>query len=228
MDCKIDKELPRVLDYDEGDCQCIECHQKRKYARGKKISGHTPPVDLKRSYFWYQISCTTDGKNAIKFFALCPHTKKFSRMTLRPDIAMRSPPFVIRPDSKDCAQGTECHNTDCNMSKNPKSDISKGLVDVYSSVKDSLKHGWSLLGKMKIQVLGADCNKCQYLFRFMNKMVKEHNVNAEVHSVAKMADILKFGVMMTPALVIDGKVICVGRVPSKREIRGWLGVKVKK
>jgi len=138
MDCSVEKKLARVLDYDENECQCLECHQKRKYARGKKIHGHTPPVDLKRSYFWYQINCSEEGKTSTLFYALCPHRNRFARSTPRPDIAMRSPPFIIRPGKKECDQGDECHNSECEMCRNQGSEASKDLELVYEVVKDSL------------------------------------------------------------------------------------------
>jgi len=76
---------------------------------------------------------------------------------------------------------------------------------------------------MKVEVLGVDCNKCEYLFRFICKIIQENNVNAKVTQVGDMSEILKYNVMMIPAVVIDGDVKCVGRVPSKAELRAWLG-----
>lgn len=138
MDCSVDKKLPRVLDYDENECQCLECHQKRKYARGKRIHGHTPPVDIKRSFFWYQINCVDGGKTSTQFYAQCPFRDRFAKSTLRPDMAMRSPPFIIRPGLKDCDQGEECHNIECEMCKNQKSETSDNLEEIYEAVKGSL------------------------------------------------------------------------------------------
>ena len=76
---------------------------------------------------------------------------------------------------------------------------------------------------MKVQVLGVDCNKCEYLFKFICKIVQENTLDAEVTQVGDMSEILKYNVMMTPAVVIDREVKCVGRVPSKAELRAWLG-----
>jgi len=138
LDCSVDKKLGRIVDYDENECQCLECHQKRKYARGKRIHGHEPPVDVKRSYFWYQISCADGDASRIQYYALCPYTQRFTKSTLRPDIAMRSPPFVIRPESKECDQGKECHNTQCPMCQNKASETSKELKALFGACKDSL------------------------------------------------------------------------------------------
>ena len=138
MDCSVDKKLPRGIDYDENDCQCLECHQKRKYARGKRIHGHDPPVEIKRSFFWYQINCKDEDKASIQFYALCPYTNKLVKSTLRPDQAMRSPPYVIRPGKRECDQGEQCHNIECEMCKNQASEASANLEKVFENVKGLL------------------------------------------------------------------------------------------
>ena len=138
MKCSVDNKLPRTLDYDENECQCSECHQKRKYARGKRIHGHDPPVDIKRSFFWYQIKCEEEGKSVIKFIAKCPYKDRFAKATTRPDVAMRSPPYVIRPQKKECDQGQECLNPDCGMSRNVPADEADKMSEIYEAVKDSL------------------------------------------------------------------------------------------
>lgn len=137
MDCKVDRKLPIVLDYDEKECQCLECHQKRKYSRGKKIYGHDPPVSFKKNFIWYQLSCSGDGPSTL-FLAKCPHTGGLAKTTPRPDIAMRSPPYIISPEDKDCSQGTECHNTGCEMCKNEGSEESKKLETIQKELADSL------------------------------------------------------------------------------------------
>jgi small redox-active disulfide protein 2 len=70
----------------------------------------------------------------------------------------------------------------------------------------------------KIQILGTGCPKCKKLFEVSQQAVKDLGIDAEVTKVEDINDILNFGVMMTPALVIDGEVKAVGRVPSKSEI----------
>jgi len=75
---------------------------------------------------------------------------------------------------------------------------------------------------MKIEILGPACNKCEYLYRYIQKVIVENDLDAEVRFVDRMEEILKLGVMMTPAVIIDGETMSVGRVPSKSEIRQWL------
>ncbi len=75
----------------------------------------------------------------------------------------------------------------------------------------------------KIQILGTGCPKCKMLFEASQKAVKERGIDAEVTKVEDINEILKFGVMMTPALVVDGVVKVAGRVPNKSEIEKMIG-----
>ena len=75
---------------------------------------------------------------------------------------------------------------------------------------------------MKIQVLGTGCPKCNQLVANVEQAVKESGIEAEVEKVSNLADIMKFGVMMTPGLVIDGEVKSVGKVLSPAEIAQML------
>ena len=70
----------------------------------------------------------------------------------------------------------------------------------------------------RIQVLGTGCPKCKTLTANAEAAVKALGIDATVEKVEKIADIMKFGVMMTPALVIDGQVKSAGKVLSAEEI----------
>ena len=74
----------------------------------------------------------------------------------------------------------------------------------------------------KIQILGTGCPKCKLLFANAEAAVKSAGIEARVEKVEKIADIVKFGVMSTPALVVDGSVKSAGRVLSPDEIRKHL------
>ena len=74
----------------------------------------------------------------------------------------------------------------------------------------------------KIQILGTGCPKCKMLTANAEAAVKALGVEATVEKVEKIADIMKFGVMMTPALVIDGQVKSAGKVLSAAEIEKLL------
>jgi small redox-active disulfide protein 2 len=72
---------------------------------------------------------------------------------------------------------------------------------------------------MKIEILGMGCSKCKHLAANAEAAVKELNIAAEVAKVADIGKITEYGVMMTPALAIDGKVVSAGRVLSKDDIK---------
>ncbi|WP_430815059.1 thioredoxin family protein [Carboxylicivirga sp. RSCT41] len=75
---------------------------------------------------------------------------------------------------------------------------------------------------MTIKVLGTGCAKCKSLEEITRKAVEEKGVDAQVEKVEDIMQIMSFGVMTTPALVIDGKVAIKGRVPSIDEIKALL------
>ncbi|MFH1676016.1 MAG: thioredoxin family protein [bacterium] len=72
---------------------------------------------------------------------------------------------------------------------------------------------------MKIQILGTGCPKCKKLAENAEKAAKETGVDYEIEKVEDINRILEFGVMMTPALAIDGNVKVVGKVVSADEIK---------
>jgi len=76
--------------------------------------------------------------------------------------------------------------------------------------------------KMNIQVLGTGCPKCKALEKAVIKSVSELALPAEVSKVEDIAEIMQFGVMHTPALVINGKVVLSGRLPKEKELKELL------
>ena len=74
----------------------------------------------------------------------------------------------------------------------------------------------------KIQILGAGCPKCMKLAENAETAAKELELKFEIEKVADINEMMKFGVMMTPALVVDGEVKVVGKVPSPDEIKQML------
>ena len=75
---------------------------------------------------------------------------------------------------------------------------------------------------IKIQVLGTGCPKCKKLAELADAVAKEMGVDYELVKVTDINDIMAFGVMMTPALAIDGQVKVAGKVPSVDEITSYL------
>ncbi len=74
----------------------------------------------------------------------------------------------------------------------------------------------------KIQILGTGCPKCKKLAENAEAAAKELELEFEVEKVADINEMMKFGVMITPALVVDGEVKVVGKVPSTDEIKQML------
>jgi small redox-active disulfide protein 2 len=77
---------------------------------------------------------------------------------------------------------------------------------------------------MEIKVLGSCCGNCDKLMALVQEVVSDRGHAATVQKVTDMKEIVGYGVMRTPGLVVDGKVVAAGRVPSKVEIEGWLAV----
>jgi small redox-active disulfide protein 2 len=78
---------------------------------------------------------------------------------------------------------------------------------------------------MEIKVLGPGCPKCQQTEKNVKEAVVESGVEAKVEKVTNLLEIAEYGVFGTPAVVIDGQVKSVGKIPAKDEIKGWLANK---
>ena len=79
---------------------------------------------------------------------------------------------------------------------------------------------------MEIKVLGTGCPKCKALEKAVQNSIEELNINADVSKVEDILQIMKYGVMQTPALVIDGKVVLSGRLPKEKELKKLLTLKL--
>jgi small redox-active disulfide protein 2 len=75
---------------------------------------------------------------------------------------------------------------------------------------------------MKIQILGTGCPKCKKLAENVRTATKDAGIECEIVKVTDINEIMKFGVMLTPALAIDDQVKVVGKVPSPDEIKKML------
>jgi small redox-active disulfide protein 2 len=75
---------------------------------------------------------------------------------------------------------------------------------------------------MKIEILGTGCPKCKATEKIVRKVVEELGKNVEIEKVEDLQEIVNRGVMMTPAVVVDGEVKIVGHVPSADEIKKLL------
>lgn len=75
---------------------------------------------------------------------------------------------------------------------------------------------------MEIKILGPGCPKCQQTEKIVKEVVAEIGVESRVEKVTDIMKIAGYGVFGTPAVVIDGEVKCVGKIPKNEEIKSWL------
>ena len=74
----------------------------------------------------------------------------------------------------------------------------------------------------KIQILGTGCPKCKKLTENAEQAAKELGIEYEIEKVTQINDIMKMGVMMTPAVLVDGKIVVSGKVPTVTELKELL------
>jgi small redox-active disulfide protein 2 len=72
---------------------------------------------------------------------------------------------------------------------------------------------------MKVQIAGPGCARCQQTEKVMTNAVRELNIQADISHVYDVKDMIQLGVRITPAVLIDGKIIMAGRVPSLNEAK---------
>lgn len=75
---------------------------------------------------------------------------------------------------------------------------------------------------MNIKVLGPGCPNCVRLENLCNEVVKELGIDAQVEKITDRNEYGKYGVMLTPGLVVNGKVLLQGKVPTKATLTNWL------
>ena len=78
---------------------------------------------------------------------------------------------------------------------------------------------------MEIKVLGPGCAKCDQTGKNVKEAVAEAGVDAHIAKVTDVMEIAKHGVFGTPAVIVDGEVKSVGKIPEKDEVKGWVAKK---
>ena len=74
---------------------------------------------------------------------------------------------------------------------------------------------------MDIKALGRGCAKCNLTEEIIRQVIFEKRIDAQVEKVTGYKKIAVYGISLTPSVMIDGQVKCVGRIPSKEEIKSW-------
>lgn len=75
---------------------------------------------------------------------------------------------------------------------------------------------------INVKVLGSGCANCKRLEATVRKVVEARGVQAEIEKVTDYAEIMQWSILATPGLVVNGKVVAAGRIPSETEIANWL------
>jgi small redox-active disulfide protein 2 len=75
---------------------------------------------------------------------------------------------------------------------------------------------------MKVQILGAGCAKCKTLEQKIRQLNDTHKLNLEIEKVTDLQEIIKYRIMMTPGLVIDGVLKSVGSIPKDSQLLEWM------
>jgi small redox-active disulfide protein 2 len=75
---------------------------------------------------------------------------------------------------------------------------------------------------MEIKVCGPGCANCTKAENIVREAVADAGIDAEILKISDFAEMAKLGVLSTPAIVINGRIKCVGKVPTKNEVLEWL------
>ena len=75
---------------------------------------------------------------------------------------------------------------------------------------------------VNVKVLGSGCSRCVQLEKLLRKVVETQGTYVQVEKVTEIQEIMKYNILSTPGLVIDGKLVSAGKIPSETEIARWL------
>jgi small redox-active disulfide protein 2 len=73
-----------------------------------------------------------------------------------------------------------------------------------------------------IKVLGTGCRNCQVTYRLIDEVARAKGVAVELEKVEKIEEIMRLGVLMTPGVIVDGKIVHSGGVPDRKKVESWL------
>jgi len=73
-----------------------------------------------------------------------------------------------------------------------------------------------------VKVLGTGCRNCQVTYRLIDEVARAKGVAIELEKVEKIEEIMRLGVLMTPGVIVDGKIVHSGGVPDRKKVESWL------
>jgi small redox-active disulfide protein 2 len=74
----------------------------------------------------------------------------------------------------------------------------------------------------KVEVFGHGCSKCEFIAKRIMDVLEELNIQGKVEKITEDSKIIERGIILTPAVVVDGVLKCEGRIPTRDEIKNWL------
>jgi small redox-active disulfide protein 2 len=75
---------------------------------------------------------------------------------------------------------------------------------------------------LNIKILGSGCSNCKNLEKLCREVVTENNLDANIEKVTDIKEIVSYGILSTPGLVVNGKVLSSGKLPTKNTLQHWL------
>ena len=73
-----------------------------------------------------------------------------------------------------------------------------------------------------VKVLGTGCRNCQVTYRLIEEVARAKGVAIELEKVEKIDEIMRLGVLLTPGVIVDGKIVHSGGVPDRKKVESWL------
>jgi len=73
-----------------------------------------------------------------------------------------------------------------------------------------------------VKVLGTGCRNCQATYRLIEEVAREKGVAIELEKVERIAEIMRLGVLITPGVIVDGRIVHSGGVPDRKRVESWL------